>query len=170
MLSALSDMVRRIIKKAGIARASVYEMVIAGNTAMNHLMLRIPVDTLAVSPYQPVFTSLAPLPSQDLGFPIHPNGNVHVVPNIKSFVGGDIAAGIAAVDMGERKGNFLLIDLGTNGEIVLKKGSEFTATSTLSPKSNFPAVGRLRRSATGRPAEFAAQGSSTSSPSVWAGA
>jgi uncharacterized 2Fe-2S/4Fe-4S cluster protein (DUF4445 family) len=53
-----------------------------------------------------------------------------VAPNIKSFVGGDIAAGLAAIDLSQQKGDFLFIDLGTNGEIVLKRGRQFTATST----------------------------------------
>jgi uncharacterized 2Fe-2S/4Fe-4S cluster protein (DUF4445 family) len=52
------------------------------------------------------------------------------VPNIRSFVGGDIAAGLAATEFAARPGNALFIDLGTNGEIVLKKGPRFLATST----------------------------------------
>jgi len=61
---------------------------------------------------------------------MNPRGKVYVAPNIRSFVGGDIAAGLAATDLAHQKGNFLFIDLGTNGEIVLKKGRQFTATST----------------------------------------
>jgi uncharacterized 2Fe-2S/4Fe-4S cluster protein (DUF4445 family) len=61
---------------------------------------------------------------------VNPNARVYAAPNIKSFVGGDISAGLLAIDMANRKGNHLFIDLGTNGEIVLKTEKKFVATST----------------------------------------
>jgi uncharacterized 2Fe-2S/4Fe-4S cluster protein (DUF4445 family) len=121
---------------AGLFRANrvspdnVYEAVVAGNTAMSHLFLGLPVATLAVSPYAALFSVLPALRAEETGLALHPSGRVYLAPNIQSFVGGDIAAGLSAVDLEHRTGNFLFIDLGTNGEIVVKKGSRFTATST----------------------------------------
>lgn len=97
---------------------------------MNHFLLGMPVKTLGVAPFHSVFTLLQELSSDDLGFKINPYGKAYIVPNIKSFVGGDISAGLIASDLPERKGNYLFIDLGTNGEIVLKTKEKFVATST----------------------------------------
>jgi uncharacterized 2Fe-2S/4Fe-4S cluster protein (DUF4445 family) len=90
----------------------------------------MPVKSLAVAPFSSVFTCLSPLPSADSGFKINSCGKVYIAPNIKSFVGGDISAGLIASDLANRKGNYLFIDLGTNGEIVLKTKDEFVVTST----------------------------------------
>jgi len=137
-LSELSEAIRGLIDRMirelaishGIAPESVYEVVAAGNTAMSHLLLGIPVDTLAVSPFHGAFSSVSPLPARDIGLHLNPQARVYVAPNIKSFVGGDISAGLAALDLHRAGGDFLFIDLGTNGEIVLKRGRECVTTST----------------------------------------
>jgi len=126
----LSQMIRQLLKRNTINPQHVYEIVIAGNTAMNHLLLGTPVKTLAVSPFHAVFRAIPELPATQLGFPINKAGKVYIVANIKSFVGGDISAGLMATDLSNRKGTYLFIDLGTNGEIVLKTEKMFIATST----------------------------------------
>jgi len=130
VLDSLNTMIEGMLKKHRIPAHRVYEAVIAGNTAMNHLFLGSPVKTLAVSPFHAVFSALSPLPASETGLLMNPRGKVYVAPNIRSFVGGDIAAGLTAIDLADQKGDYLFIDLGTNGEIVLKKGRQFTATST----------------------------------------
>jgi uncharacterized 2Fe-2S/4Fe-4S cluster protein (DUF4445 family) len=130
VVGALNEMIGRLLEKRHIPSNFVYEAVIAGNTAMNHLFLGLPVQTLAVSPYYALFSLLPALPAASTGLAINPRGKVYLAPNIKSFVGGDIAAGLAAADLASLPGNVLFIDLGTNGEIVLKKDRRFTATST----------------------------------------
>ncbi len=126
----LSRMIRQLLSKNKVNPTYVYEIVCAGNAPMNHLLLGVPVNSLAMAPFNAVFSSLPELPAQLAGFKINPNGKAYVVPNIKSFVGGDISAGLLAADVAGRQGNILFIDLGTNGEIVLKKGKRFMATST----------------------------------------
>lgn len=130
VLDTLSLMIDHTLKKNRISRDYVYEIVFAGNTAMNHFILGVPVDTLAVSPFHAVFHKLAGFKAKELGLQLNPKAKAYVVPNIKSFVGGDISAGIQATDFANREGKQLLIDLGTNGEIVLKTEKEFVATST----------------------------------------
>ncbi len=126
----LNSMIGEVLKKTKIAPSNVYDIAVAGNTAMNHFFLGLPVDTLALTPFNSVFTFLPELSSRDLGFRINPYGKVYVAPNIKSFVGGDISAGLVASDLANKKGIFLYIDLGTNGEIVLKNEKDLIATST----------------------------------------
>jgi uncharacterized 2Fe-2S/4Fe-4S cluster protein (DUF4445 family) len=130
LLDSLNGMIRDLCERSGVPRRQVYEAVVAGNTAMNHLFLGLPVDTLAVAPYFAAFSVLPPIPAAECGLEINPAGKVIIAPNIKSFVGGDISAGLTAIDAAHHPGNFLFVDLGTNGELVLKNGLKFTATST----------------------------------------
>ncbi|MEE8377286.1 MAG: ASKHA domain-containing protein, partial [Candidatus Aminicenantaceae bacterium] len=84
----------------------------------------------AQTPFNAMFTSLPELSAATHGFSIHPHGKLFIVPNIRSFVGGDISAGLIALNLLNKKGNHLFIDLGTNGEIVLKTDTGSVATST----------------------------------------
>jgi uncharacterized 2Fe-2S/4Fe-4S cluster protein (DUF4445 family) len=130
VLGTLSQMARRLLVRNRISPGSVYEVVVSGNTAMSHLLLGVPVDTLATAPYHAVFSRLPGLNAREVGLAIHPHGKAYFAPNIKSFVGGDISSGILAARLSARSGNYLFLDLGTNGEIVLKAGEELVATST----------------------------------------
>jgi uncharacterized 2Fe-2S/4Fe-4S cluster protein (DUF4445 family) len=129
-LETLNQMIRRLLVRNHVRQDSVYEAVVSGNTVMNHLLLGVPLDTLARVPYHAVFSRLPSLQAEDVGLGIHPRGKVYVAPNIKSFVGGDISSGLLASGLASRSGNFMFIDLGTNGEIVLKSGEDLVATST----------------------------------------
>ncbi len=126
----INDLVAGMSRRSGVPRHRIYDAVVAGNTTMNHILCGVAVDSLALAPFHAVFSSLPALPASELGFALHPQARVYVAPNIKSFVGGDITAGLVASEFAAKAGNELFIDLGTNGEIVLKKGHEFVATST----------------------------------------
>jgi len=126
----LNSLIHEMGERNHIPKSSLYEVVVAGNTTMNHLLLGLPVKTLAVAPFNAVFSSLDEFPAIELGLELNEQAKAFIVPNIKSFVGGDISAGILASDLARRPGNFVFIDLGTNGEIVLKKGKSLWATST----------------------------------------
>jgi uncharacterized 2Fe-2S/4Fe-4S cluster protein (DUF4445 family) len=126
----INDMVGTMTRRSGIARHRIYDAVVAGNTAMSHILCGVAVDSLALAPFHAVFSVLPPLPAAEIGLALHPQARMYVAPNIKSFVGGDITAGLVASEFAARPGTALYIDLGTNGEIVLKKGREFVTTST----------------------------------------
>jgi len=130
VLGTLNDMIGRLLDRKKIDRDSVHEVVISGNTAMSHLLLGVPVDTLAAAPYHAVFSRAPVIPASEAGLVVNAHSPVYFSPNIKSFVGGDIASGLLASRLAANDGHFLLIDLGTNGELVLKAGSELITTST----------------------------------------
>lgn len=130
ILNSLNRVVSRMLRRNGLLSTSIFEIVISGNTTMNHLLLGVPVDSLAVAPYHALFSRLPYLSAQDVGLAAHPEARVYFSPNIRSFVGGDIASGLLATRLHKRRGNLLLIDLGTNGEIVLKTQKRLIATST----------------------------------------
>lgn len=100
-------------------------MCIAGNTTMVHLLMGFDVSTLGRSPFAPVTLELL-TENKEGEFP------VYIVPGISSFVGGDIVAGLYALSMLKDNfaGNSMLIDLGTNGEIVARAGDRMAATAT----------------------------------------
>jgi len=126
----LAELIREASGQAGDSPAALRDIVVAGNTAMNHLLLGVAVESLAVLPFEAVFSRLGPLDAAAAGLDLPAAARLYVVPNIRSFVGGDITAGMAASGLAKRKGSWLFIDLGTNGEIVLKKGRELIAAST----------------------------------------
>ncbi len=130
VLDTLNRLISQTLQRNRVRPSSVYEIVVSGNTAMNHLLLGVPVNSLALAPYHAVFSRLPYLSAQEAGFAVHPEAKVYISPNIKSFVGGDIASGLLASRPDRRKGNFVFIDLGTNGEIVLKTGKSLIAAST----------------------------------------
>lgn len=119
-------------------------MCIAGNTIMEHLLLGYNVESLGVSPFTPVEIGLQKVSRPGWDFP------VYIAPGISAFVGGDIVAGLYALDMldgcqaglaGSGIGNLaetqpkhkpvrLLIDLGTNGEMVISDTTRMIATAT----------------------------------------
>jgi len=129
-LETLNGMIGRLLARNRLDRSSVYEAVISGNTVMSHILVGVPVDTLATAPYQAVFSRLPVQAAGELGFAVHPRGKLFFSPNIMSFVGGDIASGLLASRIAWKRGRFLLLDLGTNGEIVLKAGDRLVTTST----------------------------------------
>lgn len=130
VVQLINDLVGAMCRRTGVPRHRIYDAVVAGNTAMNHILCGVAVDSLALAPFHAVFSTLPPLPAAEIGLALHPQARVYISPNIKSFVGGDITAGLVASDFALAPGHGLFIDLGTNGEIVLKKGTEFVATST----------------------------------------
>ena len=98
---------------------------IAGNTTMVHLLMGFDVSTMGRSPFVPVTLEL-------LTENIEGEFPVYIVPGISSFVGGDITAGLYALSMLKDNfaGNSMLIDLGTNGEIVARADDRMAATAT----------------------------------------
>ncbi|MBN1809588.1 MAG: DUF4445 domain-containing protein [Planctomycetes bacterium] len=138
-LERLSNMVRgavnglldHLLEKTGRGRESVYEITIAGNTVMLHLLLGVNPAAIAEVPFTPVFTRATDTPAADMGMEIAPGGTVHTLPCVSGYVGGDIVAGLAvleAASLNERPA--LFIDLGTNGEMVLLTGERMLACST----------------------------------------
>jgi uncharacterized 2Fe-2S/4Fe-4S cluster protein (DUF4445 family) len=130
IVKTLIRMKEILLERNQVLPDHVYEIVFAGNTAMNHMLLGIPVDSLAVSPFHAIFHRVPEFKAEEIGIRMNPNAKAYIVPNIKSFVGGDISAGLQATALAKRKGNQLFVDLGTNGEIVLKTEKRFVATST----------------------------------------
>ena len=86
---------------------------------MEHLFAGADAETIRLEPYVPAFLELRGKVARDFGLPIDPDAPVILAPNVGSYVGGDITAGVLDTLMWERPEMGLFVDLGTNGELVL---------------------------------------------------
>jgi uncharacterized 2Fe-2S/4Fe-4S cluster protein (DUF4445 family) len=104
---------------------------IAGNPAMEHILLGLPVRSLAFPPYRPLFTSGRTVSTEELGW--RNSFDAHIFPMPGGFVGGDLVAFLNGHKTDRGDGAFpaarIYLDLGTNGEIALERGGRIFATS-----------------------------------------
>ena len=127
---AIDEMIRDMAVKASVSEKDIYAVSIAGNTCMHHLYLGISVDSLVHAPYNPAVEESMILRCRDYGIHAHPNAKLYILPNIAGFVGADTVACLVASDLAEQEEWTLLIDIGTNGEMVLGKNHNMAACST----------------------------------------
>jgi uncharacterized 2Fe-2S/4Fe-4S cluster protein (DUF4445 family) len=104
---------------AGIDREDIYEVVVAGNTVMTHMLLGIDPAYIIAEPYVPVVQRALSVAAGRIGITGNQNCGLFVFPAVSDFIGGDIIADILSCGMSEREEISLLIDIGTNFEIVL---------------------------------------------------
>ncbi|MHB8163745.1 MAG: ASKHA domain-containing protein [Methanoregula sp.] len=104
---------------AGIDREDIYEVVVAGNTVMTHMLLGIDPAYMIAEPYVPVVRRALSVATGRIGIACNKNGGLFVFPAVSDFIGGDIIADILTCGMGEKEEISLLIDIGTNFEVVL---------------------------------------------------
>ncbi len=104
---------------AGIDREDIYEVVVAGNTVMTHMLLGIDPAYIIAEPYVPVVQRALSVAAARIGIAINQNSGLFAFPAVSDFIGGDIIADILSCGMHEREEISLLIDIGTNFEIVL---------------------------------------------------
>ena len=127
---ALDDLLGRMCVQAGVSRDGVYAVLVAGNTAMHHLFLGLSPDSLVHAPYNPVVNEPLSLNAAHYGFKAHPAARLYMLPVIGGFVGADTVACLIAGDWLNREKLTLMIDIGTNGELVLGNQQRRIACST----------------------------------------
>ncbi len=117
---ALGELVGELCEKAGRKPEHVGEMVVVGNTAMHHLLLNLPVAQLALSPYVPAVARGLAIRADELGVSgLPPASRVYLPPVQAGFVGSDCTSVLVALEPELGDGVQLIVDIGTNGEIVL---------------------------------------------------
>jgi len=129
LVDCLNQLIRRLCQRTGTDPSSIYEACIVGNTTMNHIFLQLPVEQLGRAPYRAWSVDAHDVPPGQLQMHMNPAGNVHCVENIAGFVGADTVAGALAVDLDRIEDRVLLVDIGTNGEIVLGTRDRLYAAS-----------------------------------------
>jgi uncharacterized 2Fe-2S/4Fe-4S cluster protein (DUF4445 family) len=124
--------IRQVCKKSNFTPDNICEITVVGNTAMHHLFLGINPKYLGTSPYVPVVSDPINVKARELSLCLSPSANVHVLPVIAGFVGADAVADIVATEIYKSNRLSLVIDIGTNTEIVLGDKREMTACSCAS--------------------------------------
>ena len=135
LIRQINRMLANICRKHKISRRHIYIITAAGNAVMNHLFLGINPKTIALAPYTPVFNDVKREKNRSLNLFAHPEGLLCVLPNLGGFVGGDVVADMLVAGFGvNNKKTRLLIDIGTNCEVVLERaGKCFAASSPAGP-------------------------------------
>jgi uncharacterized 2Fe-2S/4Fe-4S cluster protein (DUF4445 family) len=134
LIQAIGQAIAELRAENHIEAQQILLVTIAGNTVMSHLLLGLPCEYLRREPYVPAATMYPDLRARDLEFPIAPDARILILPAISSYVGGDITAGMIATRLGQRDGIHMLIDIGTNGEIVLSgEGFQIACSSSAGP-------------------------------------
>jgi uncharacterized 2Fe-2S/4Fe-4S cluster protein (DUF4445 family) len=119
VIDVLNEMIESFIDELDIDLNDVTCVSVAGNTTMTHLLLWVDPVYIRQEPYVPTANFIPVLKASEVGIEINPHGLIFCVPGVASYLGGDITAGVLASGMHRSKDINLLIDIGTNGEIVL---------------------------------------------------
>ena len=133
VIGELNRLLLELCTKGGTQPDEVVEAVMVGNTAMHHLLLKLPVEQLAYAPYVPAVKGALDIKARDLGLDIAPGAYVHILPNIAGFVGADhVAMLLSTKEIWQKEDLILAIDIGTNSEVSLIGNGEITSVSCAS--------------------------------------
>lgn len=127
---ALEDMFKRLLRETGVSALKIEKVAIVGNTTMLHLLLGYSCEGLGKAPFTPVTLKMHKLNEKDCDIKIAPQAVIYVLPGISTFIGADIVAGIYACDMDLKEEVGMLVDIGTNGEMVIGSRQGFWVAST----------------------------------------
>ncbi len=119
IIEGLNTIAKQAAEKAGFTAEDISEMTLVGNTAMHHILLGINPEFTGVAPFTPALHRSVDVKADRFGLQILPSGNIHVLPIEAGFVGADNVGCLLADAPHKRKEMTLLIDIGTNGELVL---------------------------------------------------
>ena len=132
--TAVIDEINKLLKRARRKRRlkpnDILELVVVGNTTMHHLLLNITTRRLGLAPYVPTLHRALDIKARDLDLDIHPTGYVHLLPIEAGFVGADSMAVMIAEEPYDQDEQLLIIDVGTNAELVLGNRERLLCTST----------------------------------------
>lgn len=130
IIKEFNRMIGSLCKDNKISSENIYEVIYSGNTTMIHLAGNRNPKSLGKFSYTPVLRGGCYDEAKVNGVNIAPMGLVYYPPIISSYVGPDITSGIISTTLKDRKGTVILIDIGTNGEMVISKSGSLSATST----------------------------------------
>lgn len=115
----INRLIQSLIQSKAKNLEDITSIVAAGNTTMSHILMGFMPCSIRDDPYVPTVDIYPQILAKEIGIHINPNGIIQVLPSISSYVGGDTVAGVLACNMADRPELTCLIDIGTNGEIVV---------------------------------------------------
>jgi uncharacterized 2Fe-2S/4Fe-4S cluster protein (DUF4445 family) len=129
IIEGLNQLIKTITGGCNLLPEDILELTIVGNTAMHHLLLGIDPQYLGVSPFPPAIHRSMDVKARDLGLKAHPSANVHILPIEAGFVGADNVGVLIAEEPYNQDEMVLIIDIGTNGELVLGNRKKLISSS-----------------------------------------
>ena len=127
--STLKEQILLLCEKQGISDTEIRTIAVVGNTCMHHMLMAIDPRPLVTPPYSPGEKRPLQVSAMEL-LGVCPKAQVRVFPNIAGFVGGDTVGCMTALEFDKLTEPSLLIDIGTNGELVMTDGKKMLACST----------------------------------------
>jgi uncharacterized 2Fe-2S/4Fe-4S cluster protein (DUF4445 family) len=153
----IGGLIAQLVFSARVPEAEIRDVVLVGNTVMHHLFCGLDVEPLSRYPFESEYLGLQTLDVDDWGLEGRPR--VCFLPCLGGFVGSDILAGILATRLGEREDLNALVDLGTNGEIVIGNRERLLCASTAAgPAFEGARISMGMRAATGAISEVKVNG------------
>lgn len=128
--SQIGHLIHQLLKAAQVRPEVLRKVMLVGNTVMHHLFCGLDLEPLSHYPFEPVSDGLQAFAAGDLGWELAGAPTVQFLPCLGSFVGSDILAGILATGLHESEELVALVDLGTNGEMVLGNRKRMLCAST----------------------------------------
>ncbi len=119
VIATVNKVIKKIVARSKVDPEEISTITLAGNTTMTQLMLKVNPKYIRLSPYVPTATMYPPMRASDLGMNLGSHVTALVYPQISSYVGGDIVAGVMGSGMYRTEELTLYIDIGTNAEIVV---------------------------------------------------
>ncbi|RPJ61852.1 MAG: DUF4445 domain-containing protein, partial [Dehalococcoidia bacterium] len=129
IISCIGNLLSTLMRKAMILPSDISEITVVGNTTMHHLFLNLDPAGLGKAPFTPVVNSSLDLKAGELGLGLGKMVNVHTLPVIAGFVGADTVGVLISEGPHKQNKNMLIIDIGTNGELVLGNRKKLMCTS-----------------------------------------
>lgn len=131
-VGGINQLTEDVCKTVNISPQDIYEVVAVGNTAMHHIFLGIPPKTLGLAPFTPVVQDSINVKASEIGLNVNESGNLYLPPVVAGFVGADAVADALATRMYESSEPCVVVDIGTNTEIILNNGRAIYACSCAS--------------------------------------
>jgi len=135
VIGTINMLVARMCAEAGLPADRIYECVFDGNTVMHHLFLGIDTKYIGIAPFLPALKSPVSIPAREIGLGICPEGKVTSLPLIAGYVGSDAVADLMLTRIYERPECSLVIDIGTNSELMLGNADRIVVCSAPSGPS-----------------------------------
>lgn len=128
-LDTFNELIAEVCTEAGISSKQIYALSIAGNATMVQLLLGVDPEPVGVAPFITASQKWPTMSASEIGINVLGTARCYLFPSFGAYVGGDIVAGVLATGMDRDKRTRLLIDVGTNCEIVLTNGDTILSTA-----------------------------------------
>jgi uncharacterized 2Fe-2S/4Fe-4S cluster protein (DUF4445 family) len=119
VVDSINGLIAQLCQEAAVLPEEIRTLTVAGNTTMAHLLLGLSPYHLCREPYIPLVNAPDPFLAAEIGLTLHPQAILWLLPSRGSYFGGDLISGILAVGLDQAEQSTMLIDVGTNAEVVL---------------------------------------------------